>query len=194
MGSAGKRLVLETVGWLLLLAGMAAIFLPGPGLLGIFAGLALLSQQYAWAEAWVEPVKLRALKGAAEGVESWPRIVLSLLGVVVLVACGVLWSMYPPPPSWWPLPDVLWLPGGLWTGVTQLASAVIAVALVVYSYRRFHDHPTAVDDLAQAIEKSDRERAAKKSAKESRKSSKRVTAQSVGGDETADSSSADRVR
>ena len=41
--------------------GVAAIFLPGPGLLGIFAGLALLSQQYEWAERRVEPVRLRAL-------------------------------------------------------------------------------------------------------------------------------------
>jgi hypothetical protein len=44
-GGAAKRLVLETLGWVLLVAGVAAIFLPGPGLLGIFAGLALLSQQ-----------------------------------------------------------------------------------------------------------------------------------------------------
>lgn len=119
---AGKRLVLETLGWVLLLAGLAAIFLPGPGLLGIFAGLALLSQQYTWAERWVEPVKLRALKGAAESVETWLRIVVSLLGVVVLVACGVLWIMSPPAPSSWPLPEMWWLPGGLWTGVTQIAS------------------------------------------------------------------------
>lgn len=194
MGSAGKRLVLETVGWLLLLAGVAAIFLPGPGLLGIFAGLALLSQQYAWAEAWVEPVKLRALKGAAEGVETWPRIALSLLGVVVLAACGVLWSMYPPPPPWWPLPEMLWLPGGLWTGVTQIASALIAVALIVYSYRRFHDHPTAVADLTKAIEESDRDRADRKSRRKSGAASGAVTAQAVGDDEGADSGSGDRVR
>ena len=39
-GRTAKRVVLETLGWVLLLAGVAAIFLPGPGLLGIFAGLA----------------------------------------------------------------------------------------------------------------------------------------------------------
>ena len=38
-----KRIVLECVGWVLLVVGVAAIFLPGPGLLCIFAGLALLS-------------------------------------------------------------------------------------------------------------------------------------------------------
>lgn len=160
---AGRRLVLETLGWVLLLAGLAAIFLPGPGLLGIFAGLALLSQQYTWAERWVEPVKLRALKGAAEGVETWPRIVVSLLGVVVLVACGVLWIMSPPTPSWWPLPDIWWLPGGLWTGITQIASGAIALALIVYSYRRFHDDDDAVDELSRKIEESDSRRASRSS-------------------------------
>ena len=61
MTGAAKRVVLEGLGWLLLLLGIAAIFLPGPGLLGVFAGLALLSQQYDWAERRVEPVKVRAL-------------------------------------------------------------------------------------------------------------------------------------
>jgi len=152
---AGKRLVLETLGWVLLLAGLAAIFLPGPGLLGIFAGLALLSQQYAWARRWVEPVKLRALKGAAEGVSTVPRILLSLGGVAVLVACGVLWIMSPPAPSWWPLAESWWLPGGLWTGVTQVASGAIALALIVYSHRRFHGDPHAVAELSRQIAESD---------------------------------------
>jgi hypothetical protein len=146
-GGAAKRLVLETLGWVLLVAGVAAIFLPGPGLLGIFAGLALLSQQYDWAERRVEPVRIRALRGAAEGVETWPRIVASVLGALVLAACGVLWITYPPAPDWWPLAESWWLPGGLWTGITQIASAFIALGLIVYSYRRFHNKPEAVAEL-----------------------------------------------
>ena len=78
MARTAKRVVLETAGWILLVLGIAAMVLPGPGLLGVFAGLALLSQQYEWAERFTEPVKLRALKAAAEGVETVPRIVLSL--------------------------------------------------------------------------------------------------------------------
>jgi hypothetical protein len=151
MTGAAKRIVLETLGWVLLLLGIAAIFLPGPGLLGIFAGLALLSQQYDWAERRVEPVRLRAMLGAAEGVETWPRIVASCLGAVVLAACGVLWIMEPDAPGWWPLSETWWLPGGMWTGVTQVASAFIAVGLIIYSYRRFHDDPDAADDLRRQI-------------------------------------------
>lgn len=156
-GSAAKRVVLETLGWVLLVAGVAAIFLPGPGLLGIFAGLALLSQQYDWAERRVEPVRLRALRGAAEGVETWPRIVASVLAALVLAACGVLWILSPPAPSWWQFPEAFWLPGGLWTGITQIASAAIALALIAYSYKRFHGHPEAVEELTEAIENVDDE-------------------------------------
>lgn len=158
MTGAARRIVLETLGWVLLLLGVAAIFLPGPGLLGIFAGLALLSQQYDWAERRVEPVRLRALLGAAEGVETWPRIIASCLGALILAACGVLWIMKPPAPGWWPLSDTWWLPGGIWTGVTQVGSAVIALALIAYSYRRFHGRPEATDELRRQIRSEGKDR------------------------------------
>lgn len=147
MKAAARRFVLETIGWVVLLAGIAALVLPGPGLLGVFAGLVLLSQQYEWAERRTEPVKRVALKAAADGVETWPRIIGSLLGVGVLVALGVLWIVKPPVPGWWPVSDTWWLPGGLGTGITQIASALIALALIGYSYRRFHGHPEAVREL-----------------------------------------------
>lgn len=158
MTGAARRIVLEGLGWLLLLLGVAMIFLPGPGLLGIFGGLALLSQQYDWAERRVDPVRLRALRGAAEGVETWPRIIASCLGALVLAACGVLWIAYPPAPDWWPLSESWWLPGGIWTGITQIGSAVIAIALIVYSYRRFHGKPEALEELTREIETADHER------------------------------------
>ena len=58
--------------------------------------------------------------------------------------------MKPPAPDWWPLSDFWWLPGGLGTGITQIVSAFIAVALIVYSYRRFHGNPEAVEELHDA--------------------------------------------
>ncbi|MEX0426074.1 PGPGW domain-containing protein [Nocardioides sp. DS6] len=154
-GAALKRLVLETLGWLLVVAGIAALVLPGPGLLMIFAGLALLSQQYAWAERRVEPVRLRALRGAAESVETWPRIVLSVVCALVIGGFGVLWSVQPPAPEWWPVEKAYWLLGGRWTGVTLILSALIALALIVYSYRRFHKKPDAVRELDREIRAAD---------------------------------------
>lgn len=150
-----RRLALETMGWLLVVAGIAALVLPGPGLLMLFAGLVLLSQQYEWAERRVEPVRLRALRGAAESVETWPRIVLSTLGALTILGCGVLWATGPETPEWWPLKASYWLLGGAWTGVTLMLSGLLALALLVYSYRRFHGRPQARAELDREIEEAD---------------------------------------
>jgi Putative transmembrane protein (PGPGW) len=136
-GAAAKRVVLETVGWVLVVAGIAALILPGPGLLMLAAGLVILSQEYEWAERRVEPIKNKALRGAAEGVETTFRITLSTIFAVGLTVCGVLWIMGPAQPGWWPFAEWTWLPGGVATGVTQVLSGLIAIGLIVYSYRRF---------------------------------------------------------
>ena len=137
MKAAAKRLTLEIVGWTLLVAGIAALVLPGPGLVMIFAAMLVLSQQYDWAERRVEPIKKKALRGAAEGVETTFRITLSTIFALGLIACGVVWIVGPEMPGWWPLPEWSWLPGGPATGVTQVLSGLIAIGLIVYSYRRF---------------------------------------------------------
>lgn len=142
---AAKRLFLEAAGWLMLLAGLAAIPLPGPGLLITFAGLLLLSRQYAWAERRVEWVRLRALEGAAQSVATWPRLTASMVGAVLILAAGMVWIASPPAPTWWPLAKAWWLPGSAVVGVTQLASAVLALALLGYSYGRFPPSTRSVD-------------------------------------------------
>jgi hypothetical protein len=147
MRRAARRLLLEVVGWVLVLAGIAALVLPGPGLLLLAAGLFVLSQQYEWAERRVDPILDRALISAAFGVESWVKVLLSALFALGLVACGVLWVMSPPAPDWWPLAESWWLPGGAPTGVTQVASGLIALGLIVWSYRRFHGRPAGVAEL-----------------------------------------------
>lgn len=151
-----RRLLLEVLGWLLVVGGIAALVLPGPGLLMLFAGLVLLSQQYEWAERRVDPVRLRALRSAADGVQTWPRIVLSTLAALVIGAVGVLWIVRPDAPGWWPLRDSWWLIGGWETGATLLLSCLIALALLVYSYRRFHGRPQARAELERQIGAADR--------------------------------------
>ncbi len=130
---------LEILGWVLVVGGLAALILPGPGLLALFAGLAVLSQQYEWAERRLEPVKERALKAAAEGVETWPRIVASVAGSLLIVAIGVVWWIGPMAPSWWPVSENWWLLGGWGTGTTLILSGIVALALVVYSFNNFRD-------------------------------------------------------
>jgi hypothetical protein len=134
-----KRVALEALGWLLVVGGVAALVLPGPGLVAIFAGLALLSQQYEWAERRVEPVKEKAIRTAADGVATWPRIVLSCLAVLGLIATGTVWGLGPDAPGWWPLAERWWLPGGWGTGASLIVSGIFALALIIYSYRNFRE-------------------------------------------------------
>ena len=131
--------MLEVVGWLLVALGIAALVLPGPGLLMLFGGLAVLSQQYAWAEKRVRPVERAAKRAAREGVATVPRILLSLLGIAVIVAVGLAFGLHPPAPSWWPVRESWWLPGGWGTGSSLLVSAAIALGLLVYSIREYRD-------------------------------------------------------
>ena len=86
---AAKRVMTEVVGWFLVVAGLVALILPGPGLLMLAGGLAVLSQQYAWAERRVDPIKERALLGAAASVHSWPRTIASSFFAMLLVAAGM---------------------------------------------------------------------------------------------------------
>lgn len=139
-----RDVALLVLGWVLIVAGVAALVLPGPGLLMIFSGLVILSQHYPWAERRLRPIEIRAMKGAAEGVETVPRIVLSSLGALSIIACGALWLVGPAMPAWWPLPELLWLPGGRGTGTTLVLSGLIALALIVWSVRRFHGKPEEV--------------------------------------------------
>lgn len=136
-GAAAKRIVLEFVGWLLVVAGIAALVLPGPGLLMLFAGLVILSQQYEWAERRLAPVERAAMRAAAEGVENWFRIALSTCGGLALIALGVLWLLDPDVPSWWPASDSTWLPGAPLSGLSLVLSGLIALALIGWSYYRF---------------------------------------------------------
>ena len=150
-----KRVFVEGAGWVLVLAGIAAIALPGPGLLLLFAGLAIISQQYDWAARRVEPVQRKALQTAADSVQTWPRIVLSTLFALGLVAVGVFWGLRPPAPGWWPLDDRWWLVGGWGTGGTLIFSGIVALAMVAYSFVKFR-HVADPEGEAAAVASPDR--------------------------------------
>ena len=87
--SKAARIGLEILGWLLLAAGVAALVLPGPGLLLLALGLWVLAKNYRWADRLLDPVKRAAYRGAAESVTSWPRIILSSLLALALIGIGV---------------------------------------------------------------------------------------------------------
>jgi hypothetical protein len=137
-----RKTLLTVLGWVLVLAGLAALALPGPGLLLLLAGLVVLSQEYEWAERRVEPVKKQAFKVAKLGVSTWPRIFMSALMALGLIALGVVWWQDPEIPEIGPVgPD---LPLGGWgTGSSLIISGVVAFALLVYSIFRFRGEAVA---------------------------------------------------
>ncbi len=130
------RVWVTLAGWVLVLAGIVALILPGPGLLLLLAGLVVLSQEYEWAKRRVEPVKKKAFDVARAGVSTFPRIVLSALGAVAVAAVGVLWTLDPEIPELGPIGPSLPL-GGWPTGSSIILSGLVALGLLVYSIKRF---------------------------------------------------------
>lgn len=153
---AVRRLALETLGWTLVVLGIAALFLPGPGLLMLFAGTVVLSRQYEWFDRRLMWIKRLAMEGASRGVQSWPKIAGSVLGVAWLIGLGIYWGIGSQVPAWWPLSHDLWLIGGWGTGGTLIFSGLVALGLLVYSFRRFRGSPY---DHRVELEKERRRRA-----------------------------------
>ena len=131
------------LGWLLVLAGAAALVLPGPGLLLLLAGLVVLSQEYEWAERHVEPVKDKAIEAAKQGVATYPRILLSMLSATAVLAAGLFWWLDPEIPEIGFIGPELPL-GGWTTGSGIILSGLVAWGLLIYSIKKFRSE--AVND------------------------------------------------
>jgi uncharacterized protein (TIGR02611 family) len=91
--SATTKLVVTLVGSAVLAAGLVMMVTPGPGLVGIVAGLAILATEWDWADRWLTAArrKLQEAKEAAEAMD--PRVrrrrILLTLGAVVALGAAV---------------------------------------------------------------------------------------------------------
>ena len=71
---SSKRIAVTVVGAALVLGGIAMLVLPGPGIVVVIAGFAVLGTEYAWAAAALDRSKATAeragqlARGAAGGV------------------------------------------------------------------------------------------------------------------------------
>jgi uncharacterized protein (TIGR02611 family) len=57
-----RRILILLIGSTVLIAGVLMLVLPGPGLLAIIAGLAILATEFAWAEAVLTRARQRAAR------------------------------------------------------------------------------------------------------------------------------------
>ena len=55
-----RKLVVLVIGGIALLLGAVMLVTPGPGIVGIFAGLAILATEFVWARTLLKRVKQRA--------------------------------------------------------------------------------------------------------------------------------------
>lgn len=131
-----KKIAVAVLGAVLVLAGIAALLLPGPGLLLILLGLIVWAWEFEWAAARVERMREKALTAAKTGVETVPRIVASTLSALAVIGIGVVWGLDPEVDKIWIIGPGL--PFGGWgTGVVMILGGVVALGLLVWSVVRF---------------------------------------------------------
>ncbi|WP_433868551.1 PGPGW domain-containing protein [Saccharopolyspora sp. CA-218241] len=120
-----RRVVLTVVGSVLVLAGVALLVLPGPGLLLVLAGLITLAETFPALERYIEPVRRRALKAAEDSVATPPRIAGSVLAGLALIGAGIVWGVVPQVPL-----------AGWSTCASLILSGLALLGLLYYSHRR----------------------------------------------------------
>ena len=92
------RVVVAIFGFLVVLAGLAMLVLPGPGLLVIAIGLGILALEFVWAERLLERT-VDKMDEATDAVKRSSRkqrafgVALLVLGAAGLVAAAVLWDL-----------------------------------------------------------------------------------------------------
>ncbi|MCW2786916.1 MAG: hypothetical protein JWP74_3433 [Marmoricola sp.] len=88
--SATTKVVVTLVGTAVLTAGVIMMVTPGPGLVGIAAGLAILATEWEWADRWLQAARRKLEEARDAAVEMDPAVrrrrVLLTAGVAVLIA------------------------------------------------------------------------------------------------------------
>lgn len=120
-----RRSIVTVVGALLVAVGIALMVLPGPGILLVVAGLAVLATEFAWARDLLGTAKDRAVKAQQEAVASpwrtWSTVIFAFgmvgVGIAMIVIEDVPW------PMWDSMIDRFWTP--LTGGIVIVTSAIL---------------------------------------------------------------------
>lgn len=94
-----SKIGVTIVGSLVVLAGFVMLVTPGPGIVGIAVGLAILSTEYHWAERWLAVARRKVMEAKEQAEQMDPvvrrrRIMLvgAVLVVVALVGAWYVWT------------------------------------------------------------------------------------------------------
>lgn len=88
---SGKRIAVTVVGFAVLFAGIVMMVTPGPGVVVILAGLAILASEWAWAERALDKAKESGKVVVEQATASPARIVFSILLTLGGIAAGLVW-------------------------------------------------------------------------------------------------------
>ena len=91
IGRSGKRIAVTIAGFVVLLAGLVMMVTPGPGILAIIAGLAILATEYAWAEAMLDKTKAKAGQAARAATASPLRVALAVAASAAGIGVAIFW-------------------------------------------------------------------------------------------------------
>lgn len=117
-----KRFAVTLLGGGLLVLGLAMMVLPGPGILVIVAGLAVLATEYVWARRLLVRAKQQAAKAQEAAVASPVRLAGTVLFGVALLVLGLVMIVKKD------------LDVPFWSPVTGGILAVTALILLVTTY------------------------------------------------------------
>lgn len=67
-----RRIAIGVLGSTIVMVGAAFLILPGPGIVVVAAGLAVLAVEFAWARVWLAKVR-RGISGVAQRQRSRER-------------------------------------------------------------------------------------------------------------------------
>lgn len=143
-----KRFAVTIVGAALLVVGVAMMILPGPGILLIVAGLAVLATEYVWARTLLVRAKKEAQKVQEAAVASKVRTAGSMVFALALAGLG-LWMLLVDDVQWPVLDDLIakvWSPV---TGSILIVTGLILLTTTVLTLRlargqdTTHAHPAA---------------------------------------------------
>lgn len=80
------------VGFVVLLAGLAMMVLPGPGIIAIIIGLGLLARELVWAERLLEYVKKRAKIDELKKQPAWVQVAM-WVGTIAAVGASAYYVL-----------------------------------------------------------------------------------------------------
>lgn len=90
VGRAARKAAVLVVGVIVVLAGIALLPLPGPGMVVIMVGLFILATEFDWAQRWLDRAVERAAGATTKVQESQSGRILLALSGLTLITVGVV--------------------------------------------------------------------------------------------------------